>query len=589
MALVTLYPQTDEYVKQPVTISGKQEKILGRSYKSDIVVSHPEISRRHCKIVNTGKECSVIDLGSVNGVFVNGRRIASSTLSDGDSLSICGVKFSVKVTDDTSLTDSAVRLMEGEGENKVKKRISYGPTRIIEDFNRPADIDNLRAAHANLTFITRIANVIFETREIESKLSDIVEIVVKFFKADRGCILIKNRFTHKIEPAAVFRIDEDEERELNVSKTIVNEAMEKGLSVLSSNVVDDTRFINSESVHDLEISSVMCVPLEGKEGILGVIYIDTIGSKDVFDEGGLTVLNTIGYQIGSSIQQSRLEQDLFRSKKELEEYSKRLELKVNERTSKLTRMIEKLKENDRLKSQFLANMSHELRTPLNAIIGFASLIQGRVYGEITEKQEDAILKIKQNGDNLLSLINNVLNLSRLEAGRMPLYPDEFSPNEEIREVAESFRSLLKSGVKIEFSLDSNLEKVYNDKKKYRQILHNLFGNAVKFTESGKITLSTRVLKDRKAFETIVRDTGIGIPDDQLAEIFEEFRQVDGSTTRKYEGSGLGLAICHKLTSLMGGTIEVSSRLGEGAEFRVYFPLDIKEVFQKGEELPQDKV
>jgi signal transduction histidine kinase len=247
-------------------------------------------------------------------------------------------------------------------------------------------------------------------------------------------------------------------------------------------------------------------------------------------------------------------------------------------------MVEKLKENDKLKSQFLANMSHEFRTPLNAIVGFTSLIQDRVYGEITAKQQEAIEKIKDNARSLLEMIKNILDISKIDAGRMPLYLEDFSPGTVIKSVVDDSKSLIKPQVKIEIKLDKDIKDIYNDMGKYRQIIQNLLSNALKFTHEGSISLSIRLDKETNMFLTSVRDTGIGIPEAEMENIFAEFRQVDGSTTRKYEGTGLGLTICQRLTRLMGGEIEVASKENEGTVFHLTLPCDIRDVIQEGQEI-----
>lgn len=528
MLELKLKPLTPGYLERSVRIKAGETKDLGRSHKCAIAVAHPEISRRHCEFVNNGSECTVVDLGSVNGVLVNNKRVATKALVDGDVISICSVQFGVELRDQASMTDSAVFMYDGAEESGLKKRMSYEPTRVMGDYVAPTGVDSLRKAHGNLALLSRIGNLIFDVRPMEEKFQLVIRMLVEFFQADRGAILILNPVTRVIEPKATFKISGGDAGNVRVSRTIVNEAVEKGLSVLSANVTDDSRFAGRESGPVTNVTAVMCVPLEGREGIIGAIYLDSLERTDVFSEESLNILNMIGYQVGAAIHQAWLEQDLRRSTRELEEYSHRLEAKVNERTASLTEMVKKLKVGDKLKSQFLANMSHELRTPLNAIVGFAALIRDRVYGEINPRQDDAMDKIRHNAQNLLDLINSILHISRIDAGRMPLYLEQFAPNPVLEELIRSNESLVKPEVAVEFALDTGLPAVYNDMGKYRQVIRNLFANAVKFTAQGKIVVATWRDDGAKMFVTAVRDTGIGMPEVELQHIFDEFYQVDGS-------------------------------------------------------------
>lgn len=227
----------------------------------------------------------------------------------------------------------------------------------------------------------------------------------------------------------------------------------------------------------------------------------------------------------------------------------------------------------RVKSEFLANMSHEIRTPMNAILGFASLLEQTVTEPL---QREYIAAIRSGGQTLLQLINDILDLSKLEAGRMRLCPEPTDLRVFIEEVRMflSERAMAK-GLDLRTELIGVLPRAVElDTVRVRQILFNLVGNAIKFTERGSVTL--RVFGNKNQDESWrlileVEDTGIGIPEDQLEAIFEAFQQVEGQSTRKYGGTGLGLAICKRLTELMGGTISVRSVVGSGSVFTVVLP------------------
>ncbi len=257
-----------------------------------------------------------------------------------------------------------------------------------------------------------------------------------------------------------------------------------------------------------------------------------------------------------------------------------LELKVRERTSELevkqqellTANVE-LERASRLKSEFLANMSHELRTPLNAVNGFSELLLEETYGPLVPKQRRYVDNILASGRHLLQLINGILDLSKIEAGRMEVRVEEFS----IRQAIESAVSVIqplaqKKGLSLEVTIDPAVDRVLLDPGKTKQILYNLVSNAVKFTDTGSIAVSAApVPEDPSLIELCVRDTGIGIRSEDQGRIFREFEQVDGSHSRRYEGTGLGLALTRRLAELQGGSIRLESEVGKGSRFFVRLP------------------
>ncbi|MDH6086875.1 ATP-binding response regulator [Umezakia ovalisporum] len=231
----------------------------------------------------------------------------------------------------------------------------------------------------------------------------------------------------------------------------------------------------------------------------------------------------------------------------------------------------KLLEASRLKSQFLATMSHELRTPMNAIIGFSQILLRPKFGKLTNQQTDMVERILNNGKQLLMLLNEVLDFSKLEGGRLELKPELFDLTKTINIVLGEMRSLAEAK-KLSLRVDIDMEHalIFNDSTRVRQILINLLSNAIKFTDSGYIWIEVKELPQNQLAIT-VRDTGIGIAPRDFQHIFEPFRQVDQSITRKYPGTGLGLAIIDSLVQMMGGKITLESQLGVGSIFRIEIP------------------
>ena len=229
-------------------------------------------------------------------------------------------------------------------------------------------------------------------------------------------------------------------------------------------------------------------------------------------------------------------------------------------------------ESDKAKSQFLANMSHELRTPLNAIIGYDEAMLGGLAGEFSPQQTKLLGHIQFNSRRLLGLINDILDLSKIESGSLQVFLAPMSPRKVIEDVVDNLRSLAdqkKIDLKVQFS-ESVPEVVLGDSNKLQQILTNLLSNAIKFTERGGVTVDVGVV-DTSHWQFQVRDTGIGMPPNAASYIFEPFQQVDNTDQRKYKGTGLGLAITNRLVNSLNGTIAVDTKLGQGTTFSVKLP------------------
>jgi signal transduction histidine kinase len=226
---------------------------------------------------------------------------------------------------------------------------------------------------------------------------------------------------------------------------------------------------------------------------------------------------------------------------------------------------------NRAKSEFLANMSHELRTPLNAILGFTEIMLDELYGEVPPSLREPLLDIQTNGRHLLRLINDVLDLSKIEAGRLELGVGEYSVQEIVEVVHASLKSLaLEKGLAFTASVAPDIPTARGDGRRLTQCLLNLAGNALKFTRQGRVEIDVR--RDGEWLVYRVTDTGIGIPKDEVENIFDEFRQVDTTITREYGGTGLGLSITKRLVEMHGGRIGVESEPGKGSSFFFTVPL-----------------
>ncbi len=272
-------------------------------------------------------------------------------------------------------------------------------------------------------------------------------------------------------------------------------------------------------------------------------------------EGGLVI-------VGTDVTQER----------ELQRQNQAYIAQIELANEDLRRKNQQILEAARLRTEFLANVSHELRTPLNAIIGYADLLHGGVYGDMRPRQESAVGGIATRARDLLDLINQILDLAKVESGKLDLRPERFVLSGLLEEVVETGQILASSKADLEVGwIDHGVGDVqlFTDPQKLRQVLLNLVNNAVKFTKTGFVSIESSPRDD--GVELAVKDSGIGIPAAELDLIFDQFRQVDGTSTREYGGTGLGLAISRNFVDHLGGTLIAESVLGEGSTFRLRIP------------------
>jgi len=307
-------------------------------------------------------------------------------------------------------------------------------------------------------------------------------------------------------------------------------------------------------------------------------------------EGDLELMAASANLAGIAIQRTQTQAALRASEDKLATHAAELEARVMERTRDLEQARDELLAlNDRFKtakdraeianvakSEFLANMSHEIRSPMTAILGYAEILHDEAdRGHAPPQRIDAIETIRRNGAHLLAIINDILDLSKFEAGKMTVEHVECSPADIARDVIELMR--VRADAKhlpLDFAFDGPIpERICTDPTRLRQILVNLIGNAIKFTTEGEIQITLRLDRtpagDRMAFA--IRDTGIGLDDEKIADLFEPFAQADASTSRRFGGTGLGLTISRRFAELLGGTIKVTGRSGEGCTFTVTIP------------------
>ncbi len=322
---------------------------------------------------------------------------------------------------------------------------------------------------------------------------------------------------------------------------------------LQADVLGDNRRDDPSTGRQLAVKDSLGIPVLIDGSNVAFLTLDNFERPDVFGIEAVGMAEVFATQIGVVLKRFNLEAELRLRQTEIEKKNAELE-RAN-----------------RLKSEFLANMSHELRTPLTSIIGFSELLEEEVYGPLNEKQKQYTKDIFNSGNHLLSLINDILDLSKIEAGHMELDLGEHDVNELVQSVVELMKEhMQKAGISCSINMAQELDFAYVDSRKIKQILFNLLSNAAKFTSVGG-SIEVLVNDKEDMLEFSVKDTGVGITEENLDHLFKEFSQVDSSLTRRHKGTGLGLALSKRLVELHGGTIWVESKINVGSTFCFLIP------------------
>lgn len=319
------------------------------------------------------------------------------------------------------------------------------------------------------------------------------------------------------------------------------------------------------------IGSLLCLPMMIDQEIVGVINMSH-PQRNAFSPEDQRLMTIITDQVAIALSNVQVFDDVQQMNEVLETEVNKATARLEKANAELRLANEEIQAANELKSQFLAHMSHELRTPLNAIIGFSEILEDQTFGEVNDKQARYVGNILTSSRHLLALINDILDLAKVESGKMELTLDQFLLVDCLAQVTDVVRPL--AGVKaiqLNSELDPAIRPLLADEGRFRQVLYNLLSNAIKFTPEGG-SVDVRALRlDEGSVEISVTDTGIGISPEHQELIFSEFRQVDNSYSRKYEGTGLGLALTRKLVELHGGRIWVESEVGSGSKFAFVIP------------------
>ena len=314
----------------------------------------------------------------------------------------------------------------------------------------------------------------------------------------------------------------------------------------------------AEVASELGFRAIVALPLQTGEGVLGAVAF-YFAAAGVISAETRSLLRMVADQMAATAQKARLIDDLRRANAALVESNAELEHQYSA-----------LLDARRVKDEFLANVSHELRTPLTAVMGYLALMEEGISGPVTAEQRQHLAQVKTASRHLLDLIGDLLDLTTLKRGAHDVTTSAFDIRDPLHEAISATRGRAE-GVALRVSEPESAIMMVSDKRLIEKLLSVLLSNAYKFTATGEVRVSVAVRGERVAFR--VSDTGIGIPEQMQRLVFDEFRQVDGSNTRRFSGSGLGLSLAQRLTSLLGGEIYLQSTLGEGSTFHVELPLE----------------
>jgi len=468
------------------------------------------------------------------------------------------------------------------GEGKMDIRSSYASKNelgeLADSFNKLANTIQNEFNFKDRS--VRLNSFLLKGLESSSLLEYVLEPLMNLTNAQVGAIYLLNDEKSHLEHFESIGLPANYTRSFSAR----NHEGEFGLALTTreishlTNIPEDTNFAFTAVTGAMKPKEIITIPLIDKKEVIAMISLSSLSGFDQVSvrlitdmQSTLTVwMNAIlaGRKILLLSENLRLQNsELEAQKTELSSQAKELV----EQNAELEMQTKQLNESNHLKSSFLSNMSHELRTPLNSVIALSGVLNRRLENKIPHEEYGYLHVIERNGKQLLMLINDILDLSRIEAGYEEVQVNRFDVNHLLNEVVQLIEPLAaQKNIELTCKLNSDLPFIHSDYEKCRHILQNIVVNAVKFTDEGKVAIAAE--SSAHSIRLDVTDTGIGIGQEFLASIFEEFRQADNSNARKYGGTGLGLSIAKKYAELLGGTITVESEKGKGSRFSVILPI-----------------
>ncbi|MBP7633446.1 transporter substrate-binding domain-containing protein [Candidatus Ozemobacteraceae bacterium] len=426
----------------------------------------------------------------------------------------------------------------------------------------------LKRANDQMVVMDRVLRDTATRLDVDAVIDNALNGVRDLTGVDGGLLCLTNRDTDELELRIIVNAPEGFEESLRTNPVRLGKGLLGHAAQLDEpSVFEENAFehplVTREEFRRSGIRLFAAFPLKARGGIVGIlcVFSRTIARLDPMKQN--LVWDICG-PLALAVENARLYDQVRRHTGELER-------RVVERTSELQAAMEHARAADRIKSAFLATMSHELRTPLNSIIGFTGILLQGLAGPLNEEQAKQLTMVQASSRHLLALINDVLDISKIEAGQLKLSPARFDPMISLEKTVRMMQPAAdKKGLDLRLETAGNLPEVTADQRRFEQILLNVVNNAVKYSERGSVVIRCRAVNE-DTLTVAVSDTGIGIAREDLARLFQPFQQVDSGLTRKFEGTGLGLSISRKLLELMGGAIDVESEPGRGSTFTIRLP------------------
>ncbi|PKM39233.1 MAG: hybrid sensor histidine kinase/response regulator [Firmicutes bacterium HGW-Firmicutes-9] len=478
----------------------------------------------------------------------------------------------------TELTNAADSMRQGKLDARVRFRSRNELGTLSASFNSMAGtIQSEMAYRENLASITTALSA---TADLRSFCQQLLKTLIPSTDSQMGAVYLLEETRQRFVPFESLGAVPASLR------PFANAAFEGefGYAVTTqkirhiTDIPEDVPVVFSSVSGDYRAKEIITIPILNGSDVVAVVSLASIKNysresirliEGAHSELSARIAALIGWQ-----RILEMSERLQRANQELQQQSKELEMQTSELTEQNTELElqkKQLDEASRLKTNFLSNMSHELRTPLNSVIALTGVLRRRLTNAIPAEEFSYLEVIERNGKALLSLINDILDISRIEAGREVIEIEPFSVHASVRDLIDLIMPQAEQKG-ISLTLDpSDDVRITSDADKFRHIMQNLIGNAVKFTEQGGVRVAIRA--QRSNVSVTVTDTGIGVSKEELPHIFDEFRQADGSTSRRFGGAGLGLAISKKYADLLGGIIQVKSTPGQGSEFTLTLPLE----------------
>ncbi len=453
---------------------------------------------------------------------------------------------------------------------------------LAESFNTMAQTLETQIAIRN--GVADISQTIIKTVNVDEFAEKVLRGLLELSDCQIGAFYLLDEISERFNHIESVGLAEDSARSFccNDYEGELGKALATKTISIVRDISADSMFTFKTTVGDIIPKEIMTIPIVVANKIEAIISIASISSfSDVFqnivENLHLTLDSAFAKRLADA-KTAKLNEELTFKNTELQNQATELEqqtVELEEQSEELKIQQLHVEQANKLKSEFLSNMSHELRTPLNSVLSLSQLmLADDLQDQNPQEIKERIEIIERNGKRLLKLINDILDLSKIESGKMDIYASSFTINELIDPIVSSMKPIgMEKGIELNVDIEKNIDVLNNDKDKLQQVLINLISNALKFTHEGQVGIRVTQVGQYVVFN--VWDSGIGIPQYALKSVFDEFKQVDGSTTRQYGGTGLGLAICKKITTLLGGRISVESEVDVGTTFTLTIPLKIE--------------